>query len=101
MYRCESWASIRQVINLIRNFEIIFLRQTRGCTRRDCFCDEDIRHELQVLSISDTIQKCILEGLQHLHILKDIWLPKVAYKHIDPLEQGIYEDPRARWRDIL
>lgn len=48
---CESWV----IINQTQTSEKRFLRRTKGCTSRDSLRNEEIRNELEILSVNDTI----------------------------------------------
>ena len=70
---------------------------SKGCTRWDRLQNDDIRNELQILSINNTIQKYRLKWSQ-LDRMEDRWLPKVyRYRPYGTRNVGT----RARSRDIL
>ena len=74
-----------KIINEIESSEMIFLKRTTGFTKRNRLRNEN-RNEGEVLSI---IQKHRMEWSQHQDRVDERRLPKVAYRYIDPLQQGI------------
>lgn len=55
------WVPIRKIIIQIQSSEMNFLRESKGCIMKLNLCNENIRKEIQVFSMNDTIQKYCME----------------------------------------
>ena len=74
MYGYESWVPITKIVKQVKSSDIGFMRKTKACTRRDRLRNEDIRNEVQVLSIRIQSRNIDWELPQHLERMENRWL---------------------------
>jgi hypothetical protein len=58
MYGCETWAHSQRGMNKIQTAEMRFLRKVKGCTGLDIIINEDIRADLNIYNINESITGC-------------------------------------------
>jgi hypothetical protein len=59
--------------------EMVYLRSFKGCTRLECFRNEDIRQDLNVAPLISNIGSCRKRWGEHLVRMDGSGIPKIAF----------------------
>lgn len=100
LYGSEVWVSSNSTKRKIQSAEMYFLRRTKGCTLMDKVKNEEIRTELQTVSINEQIESYRNNWLYHVDRMSNSRLPKLLYQY-RPIGRRDVGRPKKRWRDML
>jgi hypothetical protein len=89
---CESWTMTQHDSNNIQAAEMKFVFMVKSCTKLDKFHNEDIRKDIQIYSINNTIKDYRVKWFQHTQQMNDA-VPKtqLKYRHKEQRSQGRQE----------
>ena len=97
-YGSELWTVTKRQESRIQASEMKFLRQVKGCTRRDCIRNEDIRRELNVYNMNERLQRYKHQWKEHVDRMGDTRIPKHIRRY-KPFGRRSVGRPRGRWED--
>jgi hypothetical protein len=95
LYSGETWILNQKDDSSLTAADFAYLNSVRGCTRLDCFHNEDIRQELNVIPIMANIygyRKCWGEYLLRMDGSQ---IPKITFKY-NPKGRRDVRHPRKR-----
>jgi hypothetical protein len=76
--------------------EVRPLRPVKGCTRIGRFRNEDVRHELNVTSVTQYIERYRERWGEHLETMDLNRLPAISYRYRSKGRRDVGR-PRKRW----
>jgi hypothetical protein len=83
-------------ISRIQSAEMKFLRSVKGCTRMDHIRNEEIRTEIEMYAVQDTITEYRIHWSAHLQRMDNSRLPEQALLY-KPRGRRDVGRPRKRW----
>ena len=100
LYGSENWTLTKGQASRIQAAEMRFLRHVAGYTLHDHRRNTDIRQELNIISILDTIAQYRLNWWEHLCQMDDCRIPKQLWNYKPRGWKGVGR-PRKRLSDQL
>ena len=99
-YGAESWVINKRIESRITGAEMRFLRKTTGNTRRDRIRNQNIREELKVEPLIETIEKTTLRWYGHVVRMKEERLPRkmLEVRSLGTRGKG---RPRIEWEEYV
>ena len=97
-YGSELWTMTKRQESRIQASEMKFLRQVKGCTRRDCIRNEDIRRELNVYNMNERLKRYKHQWKEHVDRMGETRIPKHIRRY-KPFGRRSVGRPRGRWED--
>lgn len=96
LYGSETWTTTAKDESRIQASEMKFLRQVKGCTRRDRIRNDAIREELSIYNMNVKLKEYRGKWKEHLQRMDDSRLPKKIFAY-EPKGKRSLGRPRKRW----
>ena len=100
MYGHESWALTTKTKSQLQAAEMRVLRLIKGVTRLDRLRNDDIRRELGIESILQSIERGQLRWYGHVKRMEDSRYPKQFLEWMPDGRRPVGR-PRMRWKDNI
>jgi hypothetical protein len=98
MYGSENWAMNREDRRIVEAAEMEFLKCVAGYTLKDQVRNDNIRQQLGIFNLNDTIQQNKKNWHEHILRMDPRRITILQYKPIGFRDSG---RPRRRWEDDL
>lgn len=95
-YGSETWTLTKKQQSKIQTTEMKFLRNVKGCTKRDLITNENIREELEIFNINERLKDFKQNWKEHVDRMPDTRLTKQIMQY-HPKGRRSVGRPRKRW----
>ena len=97
-YGSETWIINKSDKRKIQSAEMRFLRSVAGYRLTDRKRNCEIREELKVTELNETIKNYRVQWKDHLDRMNNKRIPKIAYRYRPNGKRGLGR-PKSRWKD--